>query len=99
MCRKTDALRGPLARRRASIDPRNTRLDHAWKHGVCRKRSVDALETRARVPKAHIVGRYTETDRRNMDAGRIKMDPGPPKRALRRAAERQVHQVRGSAPG
>src|SRR2546421_10879884 len=79
MCRKTDALRGPLARRRASIDPRNTRLDHAWKHGVCRKRSVDALETRARVPKARVAGRYTETDRRNMDAGRIKMDPDPPK--------------------
>src|SRR2546421_5150198 len=99
MCRTTDGLRGPLARRRASIDPSDTRPDRAWMHGICRKRSVDALETRTRVPKARVVGRYTETDRRNMDAGRIKMDPGPPKRALRRAAERQVHQVRGSAPG
>jgi len=79
MCRKTDALRGPLARRRASIDPSDTPLDVAWMHGVCRKRSVDALETRARVPKARVVGRYAETDRRNMDAGRIKMDPDPPK--------------------
>ena len=79
MCRKTDGLRGLPARRRASIDPSDTRLDRAWMHGVCCKASVDALETRARVPKARVVGRYTETDRRNMDAGRIKMDPDPPK--------------------
>src|SRR6266576_148783 len=79
MCRKTDGLRGPLARRTASIVPSDTCLDRAWMHGLCCKASVDALETRARVPKARVAGRYTETDRRNMDAGRIKMDPDPPK--------------------
>src|SRR2546429_9786054 len=79
MCRKTDGLRGLPARRRASIDPSDTRLDRAWMHGLRCKASVDALETRARVPKARVAGRYTETDRRNMDAGRMKMDPDPPK--------------------
>ena len=79
MCRRTDGLRGPLARRRVSIDPRDTRLDVAWMRAVSCKSSVDALETWARGPKTWVGGRYTETDRRNMDAGRIKMDPDPPK--------------------
>src|SRR6266566_2822043 len=75
MCSKTDALRGPLARRRASIDPRGTRLDVASTHGVCSKSSAHALEPRARGPKTRVVGRYIETDRRQMDAGRRKRDP------------------------
>src|SRR5207247_8354078 len=34
----------------------------------------DVLETRARRPRTRVVGRYTETDRRKMDAGRSTMD-------------------------
>src|SRR5256885_12091655 len=83
MCRKTDALRGPLARRRASIDPRDTPLDVASKHGVCCKPSAHALEPRARGPKTRVVGRYIEPDRRQMDAGRRKRDPDSPKTGAR----------------
>ncbi len=79
MCRKTDGLRGPLARRRVSIDPRDTRLDVVWMHAVSCKIPVDVLETRARRPKTRVVGRYIETDRRQMVAGRRKRDPDPPK--------------------
>jgi len=74
MCGRTEGLRGTLARRRVSIDPRDTPLDVAWTHGVCCKTSVDALETWARGPKARVGGRYMETDRRKMDAGRSTMD-------------------------
>src|SRR6267154_1929378 len=74
MCRRTDGLRGPLARRRASIDPRDTRLDVAWMHAVSCKIPVDVLETRARRPKTRVGGRYMETDRCKMDAGWRKMD-------------------------
>src|SRR6266516_7062254 len=48
--------------------------------GVCRKTSDDAPNTRARGPKTRVVGRYRETDRRKMDAGRRKGTPIPPKR-------------------
>jgi hypothetical protein len=79
MCGKTDGVRGRLASRSISIDPRDTRLDVAWMHGVCRKTSVDALNTRARGPKTRVVGRYMETDRRKTDAGRRTMDTDFPK--------------------
>ena len=81
MCGKTHGpttsaprVRGRLASRSISTDRRGTRLDCAWMPGVCRKTSVDALETRARGPKTPVVGRYMETDRRKMAAGRSTMD-------------------------
>ena len=43
-------------------------------HAVPCKNSVDVLETRARGPKTRVGGRYMETDRCKMDAGRSKMD-------------------------
>src|SRR5882672_4310383 len=93
MCGKTHGpttsspcVRGRLAStnsggvlRRSSIDRRGTRLDCAWMPGVCRKTSVDALETRARGPKTPVVGRYMETDRRRIDAGQRNMDTDFPK--------------------
>jgi len=69
-------------------------------HGVCRKTSLDALETRARGPRTPLVGRHMETDRRRMDAGRRKW---PPTRVLRRNQSKNDHpgqtrMVRGRGP-